>query len=550
MSHCIEKLPHTCGTSDGLQVFEDNQGNFNGYCFACDTYVADPYEGAEAPKANTRKSKSPEEVLAELDDIGTYLCVDLPERKLRAESLDRFGIKIGLSEYDGESPAFHYYPYHKNGTLAGYKARLIANKAMWSVGALKGADLFGWDQAAGTGAKKLFITEGELDAVALFQVLKDNAKGTAYAHLDPAVVSLRSGAGGAVADIQAQWTSIRRTFKEVVLVFDQDEPGKKAADAVSKAFPEVLVATLPAKDANACLLEGRSKGLVSAVLFNAAAPKNTRILSGSSLVEAARKAPEWGVSWPWKQVTDLTRGIRKGETVYIGAGVKMGKSEVVNTLATHLILEHGWSVFMAKPEEANVKTMQLMAGKVAGKFFHDPSKGFDQDAYDKAAAKIADKFFVLDLYQHLGWSELKQDIYYAVNTLGVDAVFIDPITNLTNGKSAAESNTHLQEIAQELSAIAKDLNIVIFIFCHLKAPEGGPSHERGGEVFSSQFAGSRAMMRSCNLMIGLQGNKDPKLNEEQRNMRQLVILEDREFGQTGTINLYWDHNTGLFNECP
>jgi twinkle protein len=100
-----------------------------------------------------------------------------------------------------------------------------------------------------------------------------------------------------------------------------------------------------------------------------------------------------------------------------------------------------------------------------------------------------------------------------------------------------------------MSAMALDLGIVIFIFCHLKAPSQGDDHEHGGAVLSSQFAGSRAMMRSCNMMLGLEGNKSPDLDVEERNMRQLVLLEDREFGQTGRFPLYWDVNTGLFNEA-
>src|SRR5690606_20357098 len=144
-------------------------------------------------------------------------------------------------------------------------------------------------------------------------------------------------------------------------------------------------------------------------------------------------------------------------------------------------------------------------------------------------------------YQHLGWESLKEDIREAASN-GCTAIFIDPITNLTNGMSAADANTKLQEIAQELAAMALDLNVVIFIFCHLKSPDSGPDHEHGGQVLSSQFAGSRAMMRSCNLMIGIEGDKSPELPLEQKNMRELVLLEDREFGNTGRFPLYWDQN--------
>ena len=98
--------------------------------------------------------------------------------------------------------------------------------------------------------------------------------------------------------------------------------------------------------------------------------------------------------------------------------------------------------------------------------------------------------------------------------------------------------------------MAKDLNFTAYIFCHLKAPTTGQPHERGGQVLSTQFTGSRAMMRSCNYMIGMEGNKDPSLPEEERNKRTLVILEDREFGASAKIHLFWDKNTGQFSELP
>lgn len=552
MSTCIEKLPHSCGSSDGLQVFEDNQGKVDGYCFACNTYVENPYDGLDkTPTKNTRKKKSQEEIQQELDEISELLSLELPDRKLTKQALAHFGIKIGLSEYDGQTPFFHFYPYTTtNDRIVAYKTRVIHNKAMWSVGSIKGAELFGWQQAIKTGSNKLFITEGELDAVALYQALKQYAAGGKWEHLDPAVVSLKSGASGAVSDIQAQYQEIKQYFNEVVLVFDQDDAGKKAAAEVIKVFPTFKVATIPAKDANEAVKNGRSRGLATAVLFNAQSPKNTRIVPAASIIEDASKAPEPGVSYPWKKLTELTRGLRTKETSYWGAGVKMGKSELVNALGSHLMISHKWPIFMAKPEEANVKTMKLMAGKVAGKFFHDPNIPFDVEAYREAANKISDKLFLLDLYQHIGWENLKEDIRYAVNEYGVKGVFIDPVTNLINGKSAADQNTILQEFAQELAVMSKDLDFHAFIFCHLKAPDSGPPHERGGSVLSTQFAGSRAMMRSCNLMMGLEGNKDPEMPSEQRNIRKLIILEDREFGVSGTVPLYWDEQTGLFNEIP
>lgn len=550
MSKCVEKLPHRtdkCNSGNGLQVFLEDNGSYTGYCFACGTHVPDPY--GDKPKGYKPQVlvKSQEQIDAEILEISTYRSLALPNRKLRADSLEYFGVKIGVSEIDGETPVSHYYPYTKGGGVVGYKVRLIEGKKFWAVGTIKGCELFGWRQAIATGAKKLFITEGEIDAVSLYQIFKDTNKGTPYADSNPAIVSLAHGAGSAPRDLTTYLTNLRQHFKEIILVFDNDDPGKQAADEVVKIIPDALVAHLPEKDVNDCLVKGRSKACYAAVQFNANRPKNTRIISGDTLHDAAKKPPEFGYSWPWRHITTATRGIRLGETVYIGAGQKQGKSEVVNTLTAHFIREHGWKVFLVKPEEANNKTYKLVAGKLAGKIFHDPNRPFDEEAYDRAGITMHDHLFMLNLYQHVGWESLKADIRQAA-VEGCRAIIIDPITNLTNGMEAASANTKLQEIAQELSAMALDFNVVIFIFCHLRNPDAGPPHERGGEVLSSQFAGSRAMARSCNLMLGLEGNRDPNLPKEEKNIRTLVLLEDREFGETGRFKLYWDDQTGLFNE--
>jgi len=538
-SKCVEKI-------GSIQVFQQEDGTYDAFDFATGKYIPDPYKDKPAGYKPVIIKKTQEQIDAELEEIRNYGVFSLPARKLNAASLDYFGIKIGVSEEDGKTPVSHYYPYTREGEHIAYKVRIIEDKRMWIVGSFKDVDLFGWEQALATGAKRLIITEGELDAVAYYQICKEHNKGTQYADLNPAVVSLSNGASSAVSILTKKLRQIREHFKEIVLAFDMDEAGKKAAEDVLKVVPDVLVAHLPSKDINDALMEGRSKACYNAIQFNAKKPKNSRIVSGNELHEAAKEVAAFGIPWPWKHITEKTRGIRFGETIYLGAGQKQGKSEIVNTLGAHF-MNLGYKVFMAKPEESNKKTYKLIAGKVAGKFFHDPNKEFDEAAYEKAGELMKDKLYMLNLYQHLGWDTLKADIREAASD-GCKAIFIDPITNLTNGMNAADANVKLQEIAQELSAMALDLNVVIFIFCHLRNPDGGPPHERGGEVLSSQFAGSRAMARSCNLMLGLEGNRDPNLSPEERNMRTLVLLEDREHGEVGRFKLYWDNTTGLFNE--
>lgn len=540
IGQCIEKL-------GSIQVFLDEDGSYNGWDFATNKYVANPYHDKPKDYKPVPFKKSKAQIQAEIEEIEECEACNLPDRKLRKETLDYFGVKIGVSEVDGTTPTLHYYPYLKGADVVGYKVRLIQDKRMWSVGDQKDVDLFGWNQAIQAGGKKLFICEGEVDAMSLYQIFKDHNKGTQYADFAPAVVSLPHGAGSASRDLTKHLKSIREHFKEVVLVFDMDKAGKAAAEAVMLIIPDAVVAALPSKDVSDCLMEGRSKACYNAVQFNAKKPKNTRLVLGGSVAEDARKEAEWGFSYPYQQLTDLTRGQRMGETVYWGAGVKLGKSELLNALVAHNIVEHGWICFVAKTEESNIRSLQGVVGKVANRIFHDPKIPFDYDAFDKALPVVKDNLILLNLYQELTWEGLKDDIRAAVG-MGAKAVFIDPITTLSNGVNAAEANTLLQKVAQEAAQLAMDHQIIVHLFCHLKAPEGGPSHERGGAVQSHQFAGSRGMMRSCHAMVGLEGNKDPDLDPNERNLRTLVLLEDRQSGSSGKVKLFWDAATGAFHE--
>lgn len=549
---CICKLPHktdTCSSSDGLQVFEED-GGLTGYCFACSTYVPDPMgEGKtikDIPKAD-RITRSKEEIKAEMQEIFELGSCDLVDRKLRGASLDAFGTKVGYDERDGKTPRLVFFPYTKDGEIVKYKVRTLGEKRMWSLGTDNDVDMFGWEQALGSGAKKIIITEGEYDAIALHRILETYTTAT-YKDYIPAVVSLPNGSSSATKAISKAYPKLKKMFTDVILAFDEDDAGREAVKAVMKILPDAKVVDLPAKDINEAVIKGQGKAVWRAVTFAADKPKNTRLIKGSELRELAMKRPEMGLSWPYEGLTKLTRGIRRGETNYFGAGVKMGKSELVNDIAKHLMVVHGLPVMLCKPEEDKAETYRRLVGKVAGRIFHDPDVEFDEEAFIAGDKLVGDKAIIVDNYQFVNWDNLKDDIRYAVNNEGVHDIIIDPVTCFTSGMSASDTNEFLVSWSAELASMAKDLNFTSYIFCHLKSPEGGPSHERGGQVLSSQFTGSRAMMRSCHLMIGLEGNKDPELVVEERNVRKLKVLEDRNFGATGIVKLYWDFHNGSFNE--
>jgi len=555
MGTCIAFTEHKDGkcNSSRVQVFEQDDGSLNGYCFACDTFVPDPMgdgvKASDIPKSK-RIDKSPEDIAAEMEEIGNLTAVDLPTRMIRAKSLDLYGVKVGVSTKDGKTPAYVFFPRYRKGVLVSYKVRLLDPKKMWSVGDGKDVDMFGWELAKASGAKRLIITEGEFDAIALAKLLEVYTP-EKYKEYIPAVISLPNGSASCRRDLARCMPEIRKFFNEgdISFCFDQDDAGAAALKAAMLICGKATSITLPRKDANQCVLDKVGKAAVKCITFQAETPKTSRLIWGRDVHDAARIPAVMGLSWPWPHMTELTRGMRYGETTYIAAGEKMGKSEVVNALAAHFAVVHNLKVMLAKPEESNNKTYKLIASKVEGKVFHDPKVEFDYAAYDRSGAKIMDNVCMLNLYQHISWMGLKEDIASAA-AQGVKIVFIDPITNLTNGMSTGEANEVLQGIAQELAAMALDLDIHILIFCHLnKREKGATPWDRGAEITTGYFAGSSGMARSCNYAWGLRGNKDKELTPEERNMRYLDLLADREFGEVGSVPLYWDKATHLFTEA-
>lgn len=111
--------------------------------------------------------------------------------------------------------------------------------------------LFGW-QAIQPDDRSVVLTEGEIDALTVYQA-------------GFPALSLPSGAKN-LEWIATEFERLER-FEEIVLCLDQDEAGKGATQAILERLgaERCRVATLPLKDANAMLQDGRMAELQEAI---------------------------------------------------------------------------------------------------------------------------------------------------------------------------------------------------------------------------------------------------------------------------------------------
>ena len=282
----IDALPHSCGTKRGLKIFAEDDGSLSGWCFACSTFVRDPYgDGRTVDSLPKRKEKTPEEIAAEIAEVSSYPVVSVAERKLRASTLEKFGAHVSMSEKDGVTPTAIYWPVTKESKHTGYHVKVLDKSCPpYNIGDTRDCDLLNWENAKSSGAYRLIVTEGPEDMASIDRIYEMH--GDSEYH--PAVVSLPHGAASAKKSLTKHAEDIRRLFKEVILCFDDDEAGHKAVEKAMLALPHAKSAKLPTKDANQALMEGKAKAAYNALAFHAEAPKNTRIVTALEIHDKLR----------------------------------------------------------------------------------------------------------------------------------------------------------------------------------------------------------------------------------------------------------------------
>ncbi|QYC52577.1 replicative helicase, DnaB family [Salmonella phage SSBI34] len=562
------------------------EGLFGGY----KTGYKNPKASVSRSAGGGRMSKVEETV----EDVKTYPFKAIPERGIDQKTAERFGIRTKLSAKDGMTPEAHYFPYTLEGKIVGFKKRDLTipkqQKGHFSTIGFQSVacDLFGLEGANKSSRRMIFITEGEYDAAVLWQVLREKYKSKDGNARKPnfTVVSISNGTSNAVQNLaQKNNYKLLNKFEEIIVAFDADRAteaekakgimkGKDAVAAVYSVIPQMKVVDIP-EDMDPC--DMYTKGMADQLFWAAMKPKDyvpEGFSTYSQFREKAHEIPTLGKSWPWPTMTKLTLGRRKGEGYFLGAGVKIGKSEFVNQLVEHIIEKDKKKVGIFKFEEENDITCKKVAGKIYHKDFINAEKvmipqedGTYRDVWGneifegqrgyfkhqeliEATDYVGDKIIYYSNYGRAVWDEVKGAIRHAVLVEGCEDIIIDPITRLVQGMSPGDANTELERFSDEISILAKDLGFTYYCFCHLNKPESGKPHEFGGQVQSAQFAGSRAMMRNTYFMVGIERNKDPELPMKERNTSWFVILDDRKHGRSGKFPVFYDIDTGDYLEPP
>lgn len=494
-----------CGSSDANSLYSD--GHL--YCFACNTHTQ--AEG-EQMELSTQSFKA---------DLLQGEPKAIPARGLSEEDCKKFGYHIG-TDYNGNPVQIANYR-NAQGKVVAQKIR-SKDKTFRIIGDAKEMTLFGshlWSNG-----KKVVLCEGELDAISYSKC---------FGHKF-ACVSLPNGAQSAVKAVKANFDYLNG-YDEVIIATDMDEVGRNAAHAIAEVLPvgKAKIATLPAKDANEALVQGKTQELIQAV-YQARPFRPDGIKAANDFRDIIHiDETQSAISWPYSMLNETLLGMRKKELICLASGSGCGKTTFCKEIIHHLMM-NGQKVGVISLEEAPKRTLLGLVGIHLNKnLLVDRSLATDEEVTEGFDDLFTDRTCVL--YDSFGTSSadlISQRIQYMARALDVDWVILDHVTMLT--ANMTDERRELDKCVTQFRTLVQELEIGMIMVSHLTRPSGR-GHEDGAAVSLSQLRSSHSLAQLSDCAIGLQ--KDAENPDS--DMRQIRVLKNRYSGKIG------DAGTLLFN---
>jgi twinkle protein len=513
-----------CGSSDANSLYDDGHQ----YCFACNTYV----NGSNDDEPVVYKQQTTTKVFTMKTQGEVKAIVD---RCISKDTCEFFGVT--------QETGKHYYPYFdETGAKVAEKIRSVENKTFSIAGNFNKATLFGQSLFQKEG-KYITIVEGELDALASYQMT-----GSKWP-----TVSIRNGASAAVKDCKAQYEYLD-SFETIVICFDADEAGQKAAKDVAELFGnkvKIVKHLKECKDACDYLSNGRGAEYVNQ-WWRAESYVPDGIIQASTLWDSV-SAPEPVAEafYPFKGLNELLYGLRASELITVTAGSGLGKSQFLREILYQILRTTKWNIGGMFLEESVRKTARSIMSLQANKKLHLPDTQVTErelkEAFD--ATLGTNRVFLFDHFGSLAIDNVLNRIRYMARACDCRVVFLDHISLVVSGMDGNDERKSIDVLMTRLRTLVQETGITLICVSHLKRPStSNKGHEDGEAVSLSQLRGSGAIAQLSDAVITLERNSmstDPNV----RHTTKVAVAKNRYNGLTGpACALKYDMDTGRMIE--
>lgn len=499
--------PCPCGkSSDAYSTYSDGHG----HCFSCNKSFQ--------PKRNDGETS---DLTIEEPKNATYEFH--PHRSISRQTFEFYNVHTQF--VDGE-PTKVGFIYPNNAV----KFRTFKEKEFHSVGPMAEAGLFGVNFFDIGSKQSITITEGEYDALAVYEICHGNT----------AAVSVRS-ASSAKRDCTRDYDYIN-SFSKIILAFDNDEPGQSAARSVASLFDFNKVYHVKLnrhKDANAYLEAGEAEEFYEAW-------KNARRYSPdnimSTFAEFARSLKQTKedrlATYPHEGLQNALYGLYRGDSIVFKGDEGIGKTEIFRLLEHHILKTTNCNIGILHLEEDNGTTVKALAGYELKSPTVLPDSTYSDEDIIGAIRKLTKdderRIHIHSSFDVEDENAILDNIRYLVSAAGCDFIFLDHISWLATGQDDDDERKKLDRISQRLKLLAKELRFCLIMISHVND--------------NGKTRGSRNITKVANTVIHL--HRDLTADSEiERNTTHLVVEKARLGGNTGPAgSLVFDKSTYTLRE--
>jgi len=498
-----------CGSSDANSVYSDGHK----FCFVCQTYTP-----AEGDVIHSQTMSTHVQLTGQAERLN--------KRKLSEKTCSFFRIFR-----DGATLRF---PYHtSDGVLSGVK---VKNKQkIFTYEGVSTDTLFAQHLFPNSG-KRIVITEGELDAASCYEAMPGWP-----------MVSLPHGCASAKKDVQKQ-IPLFQGYDEIVLFFDGDDAGRKAAEDTAGILPpgKVKIARLEGyKDASDALQDGNAEAIRKAI-WDAKPFRPDGIIDAKTLRDLVTTPQQpYDHEYPFKGLNEKLHGIRYGELTTFCAGSGSGKTSLVRHIAADLCIK-GEHVGILELEASNRRTALGLMSTAVGKNLHIGEH--DKEELDSA---FSDSIANWNLYCFDGFGSYDPDIIYnrieyMATGLECRVIFLDHLSILLSGLEGDERRM-IDVTMTKLRSLVERTGIALFLVSHLRrASNDKHAHEEGGRVSLSSLRGSHSIAQISDQVVALEVDQQ---SGAERKLTTVRVLKNRYSGEVGVAcQLSYDLSTCRFNE--
>lgn len=492
----------SCQSSD---AFSYNVGGY-GKCHACNRSYPSREEVYDWAKEKYPTVKGNSMIVTEftpkrIEEPSQGRCVNM--RGINPKTMEDFNVLT----YDDRQE--YVYP------SGGIKVRTLPEKGFYAKNGFKGDELFGMNLFTAGSSKKLTITEGELDAMSVAQMLKST-------YITP-VVSLPSATPSKkLWDKCFDWVN---SFEQIILSVDNDDAGNEIAAKIAKLFPNKVyrVDHSKFKDANEFLKANAAQEFKGA-WFNAKKYTPENILNTSDqFLKLYQDTPNHNfVETGIVELDAKILGLMQGHFTVFKAPTGIGKTELMRYLE-YTLLKQGVPIAAWHLEETKLRSLlglvsyELKDNVTRRDLIEE--KGREADVLEAIKTLTKDElFYQFYLQDGEGADELCDQIRYFSQACGVRYVFFEPIQDVISGSFDESKEQMLADLSVRLSKLSAELNVGIVSIGHTND---------NGDFKYCRMIGQRA-----SVIVNLQRDKD-STDLQERNTTHLHVEKNRPTGEVG-----------------